>query len=80
MSSPRVYRITVQGYLCENWSDIMGDMAVVTTPDEDRGPVTTLTGEMVDQAMLLGVLNYIYDLNLPLIQVQLLDEQGGHTT
>ena len=36
-----------------------------------RGPiVTTLTGELVDQAALMGVLNSLYDMGYPLLKVE----------
>jgi hypothetical protein len=35
----------------------------------DDEPVTILTGELVDQAAVLGVLNVLYNLRLPLISV-----------
>jgi hypothetical protein len=38
--------------------------------DEGQRPVTTLTGKLLDQAALLGVLNQVYDLGLPLMLVQ----------
>jgi hypothetical protein len=44
---------------------------VVTRGPEDR-PVTTLTGNLPDQAALAGVLNLLYDLGLPLLAVEAL--------
>jgi hypothetical protein len=32
--------------------------------------MTILTGEMVDQTALLGVLNTLYDLHLPIVSVE----------
>jgi hypothetical protein len=32
--------------------------------------VTTLTGELLDQAALMGVLDHLYNLLLPLISVE----------
>jgi hypothetical protein len=48
-------------------------MQVSVTLDSEQRPVTTLTGEVMDQAMLLGVLNYVYDLGMPIILVECLD-------
>jgi hypothetical protein len=48
-------------------------MKVAVALDVDQHPVTTLTGEVLDQAMLLGVLNYVYDLKMPFISVECLD-------
>jgi hypothetical protein len=69
-----MYCITVQGYVSKRWSDLLSDLTVITKLDDSQRPVTTLIGELADQAMLLGVLNYIYDLSLPLIEVQRLDK------
>ena len=72
VSSPALYRITLKGGLDETWSTTLG-MKVSTTRDSDQHPVTTLTGEVIDQAMLLGVLNYVYDLGMPIMLVEWLD-------
>jgi hypothetical protein len=69
ISAPAHYRITVDGGLDETWSDRLG-MHVKVEFDANRHPVTTLTGEVLDRAMLLGVLNYIYDLGMPIILVE----------
>ena len=60
----RIYQITVQGRLDENWSDWFDGMKITVEHD-----ATTLTGSVVDQAALHGILNKIRDLNLALISV-----------
>jgi hypothetical protein len=35
-----------------------------------RGPVTILKGEVLDQAALVGLINRLYGLGLPLISVE----------
>jgi hypothetical protein len=72
VSSPAQYRITVQGGLDSSWSVTFG-MKVAGALDSEHRPLTTLTGEVKDQAMLMGVLNYVYDLGMPLIAVEWLD-------
>ena len=72
ISSPAQYRIAVQGSLDANWSATLG-MHVAVGRDREQHPVTTLTGEVVDQAMLLGVLNYVLNLGMPIILVRWLD-------
>jgi hypothetical protein len=37
-------------------------------------PLTKLCGQVQDQAELLGVLNSIYEMHLPLVTVELLDD------
>ncbi len=75
ISSPAQYTITLNGSLDENWSSRVG-MKVKVRHDADRYPVTILTGEVLDQAMLMGVLNYVYDLGMPIIKVEWLDSDG----
>lgn len=77
VSSPATYRIIMQGGLDESWSSRIG-MRVRAGLDADRIPITTLTGEVIDQAMLLGVLNYVYDLGLPIIRVEWMDADNDN--
>lgn len=58
-----VYEIRLKGHLPLAWSDWFGPLTLTTTPQGE----TVLTGELVDQAALLGVLNQIQALNLTLI-------------
>jgi hypothetical protein len=64
-----IYCITVQGRLDEAWSEWLTDLTLTTTTDEHGAIVTTLTGEVVDQAALRGLLNRLWDWNLTLIAV-----------
>ena len=72
---PATYQIRVQGMIDESWSDWFDGMAVTFDGDSDRGVITALTGEVIDQAALHGVLNRIRDLNIPLISVQLVSPE-----
>src|SRR5215211_5352081 len=59
--------ILVVGTLDGRWSDRLGGLRVRVT---GRGfPVTELTGQLMDQAALYGVLVTLYDLGLPLLSV-----------
>jgi hypothetical protein len=78
MESPGRYQISIQGSLDAEWSDRLGGLSIVTTPAAGGRPVTTLTGEVVDQAVLLGVLNALYDLRYPLLSVSY-QAHGGST-
>ena len=64
------YRICVQGYLDASWSGRLGGMTITATNQVDKAPVTTLSGRLLDQAALFGVLNALYDLHLPLLSVE----------
>lgn len=64
-----MYEITVAGRLPADWLDWFDGFEETrnTTPD---GTVTVLTGPIVDQAALHGVLARLRDLALPLISVR----------
>jgi len=67
------YQIRIEGELDEQWSDWFSGMTVVV--EDGRRKVTTLTGD-ADQAALRGILNKVWDLNLVLISVNLVDKPG----
>jgi hypothetical protein len=68
--APATYRIRIQGYLDESWSGQLGGMTISTEQSGDEAPVTTLEGELVDQAALAGVLGTVYELGCPLLSVE----------
>lgn len=65
MNKPCIYVIRVEGHLAESWSDWFEGLAI----NNDRNGDTTLSGPLVDQAALFGVLNKIHALNVTLISV-----------
>ncbi len=67
---PGRYRIRVGGRLSASWADRLGDMAVTVRHAASQQPVTTLTGEVSDQAALMGVLSALYDMGFPLLKVE----------
>jgi len=64
-----VYQITVKGQLDLRWSDWFDGMEIECLSVDQDQPVTTLTGPVVDQAALHGLLIKIRNLNLELISV-----------
>lgn len=64
------YQIKVQGRLDRKWSDWFNGLAITYQTGRDGDPVTMLTGAIVDQAALYGMLSKIRDLNLHLISVE----------
>jgi hypothetical protein len=60
-----IYEIRVEGHLTDRWSDWFEGLVI----RNDSSGETTLSGTLTDQAALLGVLNKIQALNLPLISV-----------
>jgi hypothetical protein len=60
-----VYQIRIKGHLGREWTDWFGSLALTL---EDNGE-TLLTGPVVDQAALHGVLKKVRDLGMPLLSV-----------
>ena len=64
-----IYQIKVKGHLADDWSDWFDNMTI--TLDEDGE--TQLTGPVIDDAALHGILKRVRDLGLPLISVNRID-------
>lgn len=62
---PAVYHIRIKGHLDRGWADWFGGLAITL---EENGE-TSLTGTVVDQAALHGLLRKVRDLGLPLVSV-----------
>ena len=73
-----VYQIRVKGHLGPQWTDWFGGLAIAVEEDGD----TLLTGPVVDQAALYGLLKKVRDLGMPLVSVNCVtpattDTSGG---
>ena len=62
---PLVYQIRIKGHLGRQWTDWFGGLTITL---EDNGE-TLLTGPVVDQAALHGVLKKVRDVGMPLLSV-----------
>ncbi len=71
MGKPCIYEIRVEGHLTDRWSDWFEGLAIHNDPDGE----TTLSGRLIDQAALFGVLTKIHDLNLTLISVNRIEPE-----
>ncbi len=65
------FEIQVRGQLDESWSDWLGGLGMKLL---DNGEMI-LSGYMADQAALMGILNKLYRLNLPLLSVSKVDQK-----
>ena len=70
LGAPAMYRITIHGCLDDSWSEQLGGMAVSSELDARGSQLTVLTGPLVDQAALYGVLNALYGLGFALLSVE----------
>jgi hypothetical protein len=64
-SHPEVYQIRLKGHLGNEWADWFEGLTITL---EDNGN-TLLTGPVVDQAALHGLLKKVRDLGMPLVSV-----------
>jgi hypothetical protein len=71
---PEVYQIVVKGHLDSEWSDWFEGLTITLV---DNGE-TILSGPVVDQTALHGVLIKIRDLGLPLLALTRI-ETGGES-
>ncbi len=62
---PMVYQIKIEGHLGYQWTDWFGGLIITL---EDNGD-TLLTGPVIDQAALYGLLKKVRDLGMPLVAV-----------
>jgi hypothetical protein len=71
---PAIYSIKVLGSLDKSWSNRLGGLTIFSDSAALTNGVemTTLTGELIDQAALLGVLNALYNLRLSIWSVECL--------
>jgi hypothetical protein len=77
---PMVYQIKIRGHLVPQWTDWFEGLTI--TLEEDGN--TLLTGPVIDQAALHGLLKRVRDLGMPLLAVNSVDpgpqanEQAAH--
>jgi hypothetical protein len=62
---PTIYQIRIKGHLSHQWIDWFEGLTITL---EDNGD-TLLTGAVIDQAALHGLLKKVRDLGMPLISV-----------
>jgi len=62
---PGLCEIRIKGHLDDRWADWFGGLTITL---EDNGD-TLLTGPVVDQAALHGLLKKVRDLGMPLLSV-----------
>lgn len=71
---PATYQIRVQGQIDPSWSELLGGMTICPATAPADPPVTTFEGMLSDQAALAGVLKTLYELHLPVLSVECLED------
>ena len=73
-SGSRVYQIRIKGHLGSQWTGWFEGLTIALEEDGD----TLLTGPVIDQAALHGLLKKVRDLGMPLVSVS--PVEPGHST
>ena len=73
---PWVYQIRIKGHLNHQWADWFEGLTI--TLEEDGN--TLLTGTVIDQAALHGLLKKVRDLGTPLLSLNHVEPNKRHTT
>ena len=68
-SSPAHIHIEVKGALDKKLSDYLGGLKIEWRTDRNKTKISHLEGEITDQTSLMGVLNTLYDMRFPIINV-----------
>jgi len=71
-----VYQIRIKGHLGPQWTDWFGGLAIAVEEDGE----TLLTGPIVDQAALYGLLKKVRDLGMPLVSVNCIEPGPADTS
>src|SRR5579884_1604875 len=64
-AEPLIYQIRIKGHLDRKWADWFSGLSITAQASGE----TLLTGPVLDQAMLYGLLRKVRDVGLPLVAV-----------
>ncbi|HET6446766.1 MAG TPA: hypothetical protein VFI27_19535 [candidate division Zixibacteria bacterium] len=70
MHRPAVFRICIQGELDEDWFEYFGAQSASVETDKMGNAITVIMSEPMDQAALVGLVNHLNALGIPLISVE----------
>jgi hypothetical protein len=73
-SQPVIYQIRIKGHLGREWTDWFDGLTITLEANGD----TLLTGPVVDQAALHGLLKKVRDLGMPLVSVSQVQSNETH--
>ena len=60
------YQICVQGHVQMNWSEWLQSFRI----QQKRNGITVLTGTVIDQSALQGLLDYLFDMGITILYLK----------
>ena len=75
-SQPVIYQIRIKGHLGAAWADWFEGLTITLAEDGD----TLLTGPVIDQAALHGLLKKVRDLGMPLLSISTVEPGSSAAT
>ena len=73
MSGAATYQIIVQGTIDPSWTSRLAGMNISERRSDNGEIETVLVGRLADQTALSSVLNRLYELHLPVVSADCLD-------
>ena len=73
MGGAATYRIIVQGTIDPSWTSRLAGMSISEKISDNDVVVTILVGRLSDQTALSSVLNTLYELHLPVVSADCLE-------
>ena len=68
----RIYKLTVRGSLEEDWTEWFNGMLISTEHSPEGHASTTFTCKVRDQAELIGIINWLHNMNMVIEMVSLI--------
>ena len=66
----QMYRVRIRSHLSPDWSAMPGVVTLALGYDDQGHPITTLLLEVADRSALMGILNEMHGVNLPLVAME----------
>ena len=71
ISTPVGVYIEVKGFLNKNLSEVLGGLNIKNVATANNIPISHIVGTVTDQAGLIGILNTLYNMRFPIINIEI---------